>query len=420
MTLEVHPVGGSAGEEARASVATAVGPRPPARAGAARTPKAKAAGLTVALHRRPSEVQALVPEWEALFRRAPVANPFLQPGWLLPWAECHLAEDRVVVASVRNGPELVAVAPFGLHHQVGTRVLSPLGCGRGVELTELPGILSAEATRPRALSAIFGALAAGSRDWDWVHTVLDPGDGWFQPHWLEVGGRGRMSVLHAQTRASVVLDLAPTWEEQRAGLKRNVRESLRRSRNRLNRVGRPWEVRFVGPGPEWPAAVAELARLHRLRSSAPGRITHPDAFADRNVTRLLLEAGNRLPPGALEIALLELDGRPLAAQSTLRGGGTTYLMVSGLDWIWWELGAMTEVIGEIIQAAIRRGDRAVNLSTGPVVSKLRWSERLELHQDFTLVSDQPRSQALFSAYTSLSALRRFRRERTRLHRTGSP
>ena len=145
------------------------------------------------------------------------------------------------------------------------------------------------------------------------------------------------------------------------------------------------------PSPSWPACTG-CARAR------PGGSPAPDA-ANRDVTRLLLEAGNRLPPGALEIALLELDGRPLAAQSTLRGGGTTYLMVSGLDWIWWELGAMTEVIGEIIQAAIRRGDRAVNLSTGPVVSKLRWSERLELHQDFTLVSDQPRSQALFSAYT---------------------
>ena len=188
-----------------------------------------------------------------------------------------------------------------------------------------------------------------------------------------------------------------------------MRESLRRSRNRLNRLNRPWQVRLVGPGPEWPSAVAELARLHRLRSGAPGRITHRDAFTDHNVARLLLESAERLPPGALEIALLELDGRPLAAQATLRGGGTTYLLMSGLDWIWWELGAMTEVIGEVIRAAIRRGDRAVNLSTGPVVSKLRWSERLELHQDFTLVSDQPQSQAMFSAYTTLSALRRFRR-----------
>ena len=102
---------------------------PPTRA--ARAPKAKAAALPVALHRQRSEVEALVPEWEALFSSAPLANPFLQPGWLLPWAHRHLAEDRVVVASVRSGPDLVAVAPFGLHHQAGTRVLSADGLRRG-------------------------------------------------------------------------------------------------------------------------------------------------------------------------------------------------------------------------------------------------------------------------------------------------
>ena len=215
-----------------------------------------------------------------------------------------------------------------------------------------------------------------------------------------------MSVLPTQTRSCVVLDLEASWEEQRAMLKRNLRESLRRTRNRIKRLDGRGEVRVVGAGPEWPSAVAELARLHRMRATAPGRVVHADLFADPDTSRLMTEAAAALPPGALEIAFLELDGRAIGAHATIRSPGTTYLLMSGLDPAWWDVGAVTELIGEIARAAIERGDTRLNLSTGPDRGQDALERAARAAPRLHLVGDRPRSRALGAAYCSLSVLRR--------------
>ena len=361
-----------------------------------------------------AEAGRLVPEWRGLWEASGDPNPFLQPEWLLAWAGLHVPAGRLAVLAVRRGERLVAVAPFHVSGGFGVRTLLPLGCGPGIELTEIPGIVSDPSDRRRALAFLVEALAERSGDWDWVRLTLSPDDGWLAPHWLPEGGR-RVVAMHHQTRACVVLDLAPTWEAQRITLKRNLRESLRRSHNRLERLGTPWGVRVEGAGPGWPAAVAELCRLHALRAGARGRIAHNDWSADPNTAELLTAAVHGLPPGALEIAFLDVDGVAIGAQATLRGGGTTYLLMSGFDPEWWSVSPVTELVGAVVRAAIARGDRRLNLASGPTVAKLRWSERLELYQDHLLVGTRPRSRAAFAGYSSLSALRRFRRE-SRLHR----
>lgn len=360
----------------------------------------------------------LVPEWRALWEASGDRNPFLQPEWMLAWADLHVGEGSLAVASVRRGTELAAVAPFHISGGRGIRMLLPLGCGPGFELTEVPGIVSDATDRRRVLAVLVEALAERSDGWDWARLTLSPDDGWLAPHWLPAAERP-VSAMHHQTRACVVLDLAPTWDAQRMTLKRNMRESLRRSHNRLERLGSPWGIRVESVGPGWPAAVAELCRLHALRASAPGRIAHPDWSADPKVAALLTTAAGMLPQGALEIAFLDLDGEAIAAQATLSGGGTTYLLMSGFDPEWWSLGPVTELVGAVARAAIARGDRRLNLSSGPTVAKLRWSEHLELHQDFVLVGARARSRAAFAGYWSLAALRRFRRESGLHRRIGS-
>ena len=113
----------------------------------------------------------------------PLTNPFLQPGWLLSWARPRVADGDFRVVTVRDGEDLVTVAPFALHRRLGSRVLSPLGCGRGRDLTEVPGIVTLPGRASRTLPAVIGALAAEAGEWDWAHVALGPGDGWLQPHW---------------------------------------------------------------------------------------------------------------------------------------------------------------------------------------------------------------------------------------------
>jgi CelD/BcsL family acetyltransferase involved in cellulose biosynthesis len=282
----------------------------------------------------------------------------------------------------------------------------------------MPGLVVADERR-RRLPALVRALAEGADRWDWARLTLAGGDGWLDPGWLPAAPRPT-GVLHHQTRACVVMPLAASWDEQRAGLGRNLRESLRRSRNRLDGSGAAWRVRTVLPGPGWSAAVASLCRLHAQRAAVKGRPRHIDWSADRAVARLIADVGVRLPGGAIEIMFLDIGGAPAAAQAVLRGGGTTYLLMSGFDPRWWWHGPMTELVGAAVRAAIARGDRRLNLSSGPIASKTRWSRDLELHQDFVLVGARGRSRAAYAGYASLEAVHRFRRESRRSRPTGAP
>jgi hypothetical protein len=309
-----------------------------------------------------------------------------------------------------DGDALVAVAPMHARRFAGARALLPLGCGPGHELTEMPGVVADD--RRRRVPGLVGALAEGADAWDWVRLTLAQDDGWLEPGWLPAAPRPT-GVLHHQTRACVVMPLASSWEEQRAALGRNLKESLRRSRNRLDRSGAEWRIRTVLPGPGWSAAVAWLCRLHAQRAAVEGRPRHIDWSADRSVARHITDAGARLPAGALEIMFLDIDGAPAAAQAVLHGGGTAYLLMSGFDPRWWWHAPMTELVGAAVRDAIARGDRRLNLSSGPVASKTRWSRDLELHQDFVLVGARGRSRAVYAGYASLEAVHRFRRESRR-------
>lgn len=104
-------------------------------------------------------------------------------------------------------------------------------------------------------------------------------------------------------------------------------------------------------------------------------------------------------------ALLRVDGQAVAARLVLRSNGAVFFSISGFDPAWWDYGPLTLLDAESLRAAIGRGDTHANLSIGPDTSKLRWSERLELHQDFVLVGSRGRARRLFTAWAAASAVR---------------
>ena len=69
-------------------------------------------------------------------------------------------------------------------------------------------------------------------------------------------------------------------------------------------------------------------------------------------------------------------------QLVLHAPELTYIHSSGFTADVWNLGPVTFLQGEAISAAADRGERWVNMSPGPNVAKLRWSEQLDVHHDF--------------------------------------
>ncbi|MBA8793250.1 CelD/BcsL family acetyltransferase involved in cellulose biosynthesis [Friedmanniella endophytica] len=356
-------------------------------------------------------------QWEALFAAqaedpGEVVNPFTAPSWVLAWYRHFVAvEDRVLLWIEEDG-QLVGVAPFyrgrvGISRfRFGTR-LQLVGLGLAGSPLELPQVL----TRPGAARTVLAGLVQTmvtdksllSRD-TWAEISVGIGQGWFEPQWVHDSGQPFAFWRHQAARACVVLPLEADWESTRSRLKRNVKESLRRSRNRLKKDGRPYAVEQLGQGLDAPielAAVDEFLGLHRHRSSLSGRPSHHDAYARPDFRRfmrdLLPELGDR---GLARLARLRLGDRVVASQLILEAPGTWYVHSSGFDPDEWALGPVTYIQEQVFEQATQAGVRWINLSPGPNLSKMRWSERMAVSDDFAFGSG---GKALRSRYTAFAA-----------------
>lgn len=366
--------------------------------------------LTVATLRSAEPPAAVLDEWRALFAAQPgPANPFLHPAWILGWLRAYDAEPVIHLVRRDDTGELVGIAPHWIQPvamgplRMGRRLL-PVGSGFSTPL-EIAGLLAApEFTRDVTRSVVAATLDETTTDWQELSLAGDRG--WFEPEW--VFGRDRVAFgEHVRSRACVILPLADTWAQTRSGLKRNVKESVRRSTNRLAKLAEPTEVRIVTGEALDRGVIDRFLDLHRSRSEHDGSgIDHHDAYADprhRELLRIVLPQVAR--EGLASIVELWIAGRVVAAQLALRAPGTSYVHSSGFDPAVWALGPTTLLQSEVIRSAIEHGDRVVNFSPGPSVSKLRWSEQLWTSNDFAYGCGGRSLGVRYGAFTTLRSLR---------------
>lgn len=354
-------------------------------------------------------------EWDGLHsRQSGVANPFCSPDWVLEWYRTYVPDPtRRHLLAVRT-PDGVLAGVAAMYEQVvgprrlpvGRRLV-PVGYGQGTPL-ELPQVLTTDAEA----RAVHHAVVRWTRDAgaDWAELSIARDQAWFEPGWVEDTTTHSPHYSHRAARACVVLDLEGTWDEVRGGLKRNLKESLRRGRNRLTKSGRSWEVRTLEGSELDAAAVHRFFALHAARADFDGTTSsHPDAYADTRRRDLLVRLLPKLAD-AKGASLLELvvDGEVVAVQLALHAPGTSYVHSSGLDPAYWEFSAVTLLQAELVRSAIARGDRVVNFSPGPNVAKMRWSERMHVQDDFAYGTGSRAAGLRFLAFSQLAAAKQFR------------
>lgn len=349
--------------------------------------------------------------WDTLFeKQAGVANPFCAPEWVETWYR-HFTEssDRRLLVVHRND-ELIGVAPFYRERAkvgragVATR-LRLVGAGQGGSLLELPQVLAAPGHSREVLRAVVAAtIKLPGPSVDWAEITVTADQGWFEPEWSYSTGEPVAFYRPQLARASVVLPLAGDWEATRSGLKRNLKESLRRSRNRLTKDGRPWSIETLGDDLD-ETAVEMLLALHRKRSRHDASVVHNDAYAapchQAFLREVLPKLGRR---GRAALVALHLDGKMVAVQLALFAPGVAYLHSSGVDPDAWSLGPVTFLQEHVVKEASQRGDNWVNFSPGPNVAKLRWSEKVDLHFDFAYGSGGPLLQWRYGAFAAAQAM----------------
>lgn len=362
-----------------------------------------------------AQITALEPEWRALADAGAPLNPYASPDWALPWLERAVRGREAAIVTVRRDKRLIGVAPFYLR-TVGrlARAVQPVGTERLGALTELPQVLAAPGQNRAVLRAVVEHWLDSPDEWDWLELPLTAEQGWFEPQWLGEGSEVRGQVQHKTTRAAVVLALPDRSADLRSVLKPNVWESVKRARHRLTGSGRPWEITAHTTEEQVRAALPVLRRLHAARADMSGARVHPDALSDPRRRAFLAAAVARMAAaGRAEVLTLSVDGKPVAALLVLRSRSAAYLALSGVDPQWWSTGPVTLLQYTAMERALERGDAEVNLSVGPDVSKLRWSEQVVQHPAFVVCGPRSRSRALLSGYAALASVAAVRREAAR-------
>jgi CelD/BcsL family acetyltransferase involved in cellulose biosynthesis len=345
-------------------------------------------------------------DYQNLHARAGSGLPFTLHDWHLAWWDCLAqSSDRIAdalrVHVIRDAEgDCVGIVPFILttrdvgYFKVG--VLSLLGADPNI--TEVRGPLIVPGEEAPVAKAVRRCLAV-DENWDWIR-------------WSCAAGPVSEALLHdapmevKPPTLDYVLDLAPTWDEFRKGLKRNIRESLRHCYNSLKREDIHFELDIAESPEAVRRALDTFLPLHAMRAEMTETVVHPNRFESQALKRFLYDVCGRLAQhGVARVFQMKIGGVVVASRIAFVVGKSLYLYYSGFDPRWARYGVSTTVVAEAIKYAIGLGLETVNLSTGTDVSKTRWGARPVPYQEVVEARPRVRSQLAYAAYRQLVASR---------------
>ncbi len=294
---------------------------------------------------RHTALEALAPRAACWDELAP-GVPFRTWAWNSHWwrvygdqAEpCRPHRELFVLAVLDRDDRLVGLAPWYVDHGAARgRVVRFLGSG------EVCSDYLAVLARPDMEDAVAASLA------DWLtqgskqpaSRSATSGDGWDLLELTDVDAADPATnrlAEHLRRRGHTVhcrpgpncwrIELPGRWDDFLALLSKSHRRQLRRTERALLASGRV-VLRTVTHLDELPAAQERLIDLHQRRRAALGQT---GCFASERFRRFHARVmPELLRSGVLNLHCVELDGRTVAVEYQLAGGGTVYAYQAGVE-----------------------------------------------------------------------------------------
>jgi CelD/BcsL family acetyltransferase involved in cellulose biosynthesis len=344
-------------------------------------------------------ITTLSADYEQLYRVTGNSLPFALQEWHLAWCRNFLNRNPLIpehplfcVLRELSG-ECVAIVPLILtRRRLGPLKVATLALvGADPSLTEIRTPLIKPGYERLAVRAVHESLARVP-DWDWIQwdrvsdALADALNRETIPRWYDAV-------------EDFVLDLPTSWQEFRAGLKRNMRESLRHCYNSLRRDRHAFELVVAQRPAEIPRAVERFLELHGMRAAMAWGPRHANVFAGRAAREFLHEVCTSLAArDALRIFQLRIGEAIVASRIGFIAGETLYLYYSGFDPAWARYSVMTTTQVEAFKYAIAHGIRSVNLSLTAEQSKVRWRPRTVRFHSALVHRKLLRSRIVSAAY----------------------
>jgi CelD/BcsL family acetyltransferase involved in cellulose biosynthesis len=323
--------------------------------------------LAVEIVAERAQVDALVPEWDAL--AVACSEPVARPGWMLTlWRHHASADEQPRVVTVREVGRLVGLVPLYVDisrgEDSGYRLLSgevprttPLAlAGRQWEVAgAVAGALAEASPRLEALALESISVAAG-----WPLALAE--------QWPT---RMRPLVRRYFTQSSPTVALsAPSFDAWLAGKSSNFRSQMRRMRRRFAEAG--GSGRF-STQETLHDDIAALVRLHAGRWEGRGESSIVRGGA--SLAASFEAAGRQLvDDSGFRLRILELDGEAISAQMFAAAGGEVIYYNGGWDERFGQFKPALLGILDAIEDAFERGDRRLDLGPGAQPYKLRFAD----------------------------------------------
>jgi CelD/BcsL family acetyltransferase involved in cellulose biosynthesis len=316
-------------------------------------------------------LERLRPEWNELLRESDADGFFMTPEWLFTWWK-HLAQGRRLhVLTVRDGTELIGIAPFTIRPtQIGAhpmfRCFELLGTGLAgsdyLDLVVRPGreelVLATLCDRIAGDSRAFTLrrMRAGSHAERLAGMLAGR-------EWLVTTADDEVAPFVAFGGRSFDKYLADLGSAHRYAFRRRLRGLEKRYHVALERVEQEAER---------PQALEALITLHgarwKDRPASSEAFSNPAlvAFHDE-VTRIALERG------WLRLYLLRLDGVAAAGLYGFRHRQSFYFYQSGFDPAYAKQSVGLVTMGLVMRAAIEEGIAEFDLLHGTEDYKRHWT-----------------------------------------------
>lgn len=334
----------------------------------------------------------LEPEWNNVVRRAKVPHPFLLHEWFRTWWDCFGANRRLHVIVVRDGGDILAIAPLMTEqvHMYGVPA-------RKVDLLHNDHTPRADVivsgSRRVAYDAIWEALRDASDQWDVLQLSRLPDHSPTRKAFASLAQCEGYATGTWRGDASPYLTLSGTWDRYHASLPSKFRSNLRNRLSRLRAGGEP-QLEILDR-PEDIAAATEDAL--RLEASGWKDKTHTSITSDPSVQRFYsLLAERAAGRGWLRLMFLTVGGRRIATAYGSCFDGRLFLFKTGYDPAYASCAPFKILMYLATRRAFADGLREIDFLGDQEPWKLEWTSTSRVHDWLYVFPNTIRGRLLHS------------------------
>jgi len=328
--------------------------------------------LQVCVYETLADIESLRPRWDQLLCEFRGATTFSSWEWLVPWWRAF-GERRqlLVLAFLNESSRLVGLAPLCVEKQKVMPLVALQGIrfwGDGSGDSDNLDFPVGAGYEDEVAGALLDYLAKETRRWDYCELNTMPEDS-AVGHCLlrHLRHRSWVTYRHEQTGSAILLP--GTWEAYLGQLSAKERGKVAYRRKLLEKK---YETRFYKCEDQAQLGICldTLYGLHQKRWQSTGE---PGSFASAARRQFYSEmAALLLARGCLEFWLLDLDGKPVAAQFGFCFNRIFFSLQEGYDPLYSRDSVGYVLRAHVIRHLIAAGVRRYDFLAGEAASKARW------------------------------------------------